>query len=372
MKESNHVGVSGKSCEFGSCSDLSTKKEHVKNIGQRDAYKQQKDAGESDESKMCHRDDTVVVKFVETAIVGKQEAEDACHHGLLDPTINMKEAMNAINNMFREPLEIAPIRRSHGRRPKEEHSLNSEFDVFIDRKKEKSVSLKVHGRAQISLIHKEPFQIFVDDEESGENGDRTLKNKLKESKTQDLAEGSRSPALPLNAFVFPSPKDLPTGSSDYMDDESMPRIKHREDTVVHSSDYMDDESMPRIKHREDTVVHRFVGSTILDAAAVENVCHHGLVDPTVNLKEAMDDINMMFGKPMDFVRTRRPKQDKTPVRKQDICGFSILPDDDLEHQQGQPPPKSSRVSNTDLFEPTVFTKEAIDDINKMFGMPLDF
>ncbi|KAJ6340282.1 hypothetical protein OIU77_008108 [Salix suchowensis] len=30
MKESNHVGVSGKSCEFGSCSDLSTKKEHVK------------------------------------------------------------------------------------------------------------------------------------------------------------------------------------------------------------------------------------------------------------------------------------------------------------------------------------------------------
>ncbi|KAJ6350400.1 hypothetical protein OIU78_006548 [Salix suchowensis] len=361
MKESNHVGVSGKSCEFGLCGDLSTKKEHVKNIGQRDAYKQQKDAGESDESKMCHRDDTVVVKFVETAIVGKQEAEDACHHGLLDPTINMKEAMNAINNMFREPLEIAPIRRSHGRRPKEEHSLNSEFDVFIDenldngiesshRKKEKSVSLKVHGRAQISLIHQEPFQIFVDDEESGENGDRTLKNKLKESKTQGLAEGSRSPALPLNAFVFPSPKDLPTGSSDYMDDESMPRIKHREDTVV----------------------HRFVGSTILDAAAVENACHHGLVDPTVNLKEAMDDINNMFGKPMDFVRTRRPKQDKTPVRKQDICGFSILPDDDLEHQQGQPPPRSTRVSSTDLFEPTVFTKEAIDDINKMFGMPLDF
>ncbi|KAJ6317823.1 hypothetical protein OIU76_013381 [Salix suchowensis] len=361
MKESNHVGVSGKSCEFGLCGDLSTKKEHVKNIGQRDAYKQQKDAGESDESKMCHRDDTVVVKFVETAIVGKQEAEDACHHGLLDPTINMKEAMNAINNMFREPLEIAPIRRSHGRRPKEEHSLNSEFDVFIDenldngiesshRKKEKSVSLKVHGRAQISLIHQEPFQIFVDDEESGENGDRTLKNKLKESKTPGLAEGSRSPALPLNAFVFPSPKDLPTGSSDYMDDESMPRIKHREDTVV----------------------HRFVGSTILDAAAVENACHHGLVDPTVNLKEAMDDINNMFGKPMDFVRTRRPKQDKTPVRKQDICGFSILPDDDLEHQQGQPPPRSTRVSSTDLFEPTVFTKEAIDDINKMFGMPLDF
>ncbi|XP_061985369.1 uncharacterized protein LOC133704536 [Populus nigra] len=361
MKESNHVGFSGNSCEFSLGSDLSTKKEHVKKIGQRDASKQQEDTGESDESKMCHRDDTVVVKFVDTAIVGKQEAEDACHHGLLDPTINMKEAMNAINSMFREPLEIAPISRSRRSRPKEEHSLNSEFDVFIDenldngteslhRKKEKSISLKVHGRAQIPLIHQEPFQIFIDDEESGENGDRTQKNKLKESKTRNLAEGSRSSALPLNAFVFPSPKDLPTGSSDYMDDESLPRIKHREDTVV----------------------HRFVGSTILDAAVVENVCHHGLVDPTVNLKEAMDDINNMFGKPMDFVRTKRPKQDKTPVMKQDICGFSILPDDDLEHQQGQPPPKSSRVSNSDLFEPTVFTKAAMDDINKMFGMPLDF
>jgi len=361
MKESNHVGFSGNSCEFGLGSDLSMKKEHVKKIGQRDASKQQEDTGESDESRMCHRDDTVVVKFVDTAIVGKQEAEDACHHGLLDPTINMKEAMNAINSMFREPLEIAPISRSRRSRPKEEHSLNSEFDVFIDEnldngteslhgKKEKSISLKVHGGVQIPLIHQEPFQIFIDDEESGENGDRTQKNKLKESKTRNLAEGSRSSALPLNAFVFPSPKDLPTGSSDYMDDESLPRIKHREDTVV----------------------HRFVGSTILDAAAVENVCHHGLVDPTVNLKEAMDDINSMFGKPMDFVRTKRPRQDKTPVMKQDICGFSILPDDDLEHQQGQPPPKSSRVSNTDLFEPTVFTKAAMDDINKMFGMPLDF
>ena len=136
---------------------------------------------------------------------------------------------------------------------------------------------------------------------------------------------------------------------------------------------MNSDSSPRIKIGEDTVVHRFVGSTILNEPAVENVCHHGLVDPTINLKEAMDDINNMFGKPIDFIRTKRPKkQEKAPVRKQDLCGFTILPDDDSEHLQEQPPTRSSRVNNCDLFEPTAFTKEAMDDINEMFGKPLDF
>uniref|UniRef100_A0A6N2NCV1 BUB1 N-terminal domain-containing protein n=1 Tax=Salix viminalis TaxID=40686 RepID=A0A6N2NCV1_SALVM len=346
MKESNHVGVSGNSCEVGLDSDLSRKKEHVKKI----------------EPEMCHGDDTVVVKFVDTAIVGKQEAEDACHHGLVDPTINMKEAMNAINGMFREPLETFPVSRSRRSRPKEECNLNSGFDVFIDenldsgtdsslQKEEAGISLMVHGRSQIPQTHQEPFQIFIDDEESDDNGDRAYDDKSEESKAQNLAEGSWSSVLPLNAFVFPSPKDLPSESSDYMNSDSSPRLKLREDTVV----------------------HRFVGSTILEEPAVENVCHHGLVDPTINLKEAMDDINNMFGKPIDFIRTKRPKkQEKAPVRKQDLCGFTILPDDDSEHLQGQPPTRSSRASNCDLFEPTTFTKEAMDDINKMFGKPLDF
>ena len=155
----------------------------------------------------------------------------------------------------------------------------------------------------------------------------------------------------LNVFVFPSLNDLSPESSD--------------DVGAQSSRFT--------KIREDTVVHRFVGSTISDEPVVENVCHHGLVDPTINLKEAMQDINNMFGKPIDFVRAKRKKQDKARVKKQDLGGFSILPDDELEHQEWQPPSKSSgKLSDCDLFEPTVFTKEAMDDINKMFGMPLDF
>jgi hypothetical protein len=33
---------------------------------------------------------------------------------------------------------------------------------------------------------------------------------------------------------------------------------------------------------------------------MENACQHGLVDPTGNLKKAMNDINSMFGKPLNF------------------------------------------------------------------------
>ena len=91
----------------------------------------------------------------------------------------------------------------------------------------------------------------------------------------------------------------------------------------------------------------------------------------------MDDINNMFGQPIDFVRKKRAKkQEKAPVMQPDLGGFSILPDDDFDHKTSPPPPppppRSSGVRDTDLFEPTVFTKEAMDDINKMFGMPLDF
>ncbi|KAF2319156.1 hypothetical protein GH714_013616 [Hevea brasiliensis] len=270
QNESNNAMILGNSCNVER-GDSSVKKDNVQKITPRDIFEQQMTTGtESQGSRMFHGDDTVVVKFVDTAIVGKSEAEDACHHGLVDPTINMKEAMNAINSMFKEPLETAPISR----------------------------------RAQTFQLQQEPLQIFIDDEESDENGDRPDGNDNSEqSDGQIQAEGSCSSASHLNAFVFPFPKDLPSENSDDVDSENSPQIKPREDTVV----------------------HRFVGSTILDDPAVENVWHHGLVDPTINLKEAMDDINNMFGKPIDFVRTKRPKkQEKAPVTKQDLGVFQYF------------------------------------------------
>ncbi|XP_027918852.1 probable inactive serine/threonine-protein kinase bub1 isoform X1 [Vigna unguiculata] len=301
-------------------------------------------------SKKFRGDDTVVVKFVDTAMVGKSEAEDACHHGLVDPTINMKEAMNAINSMFREPLETVPLRRkSHKNHSKESRSTKNEFEVFVDENLDHGIktsgSSSLQKRTEASQPHQEPFQIYIDGEEHSETSNANLSE-----------GGSASSASQSNGFVFLRPKDI---------------------TSEKSSD-MDADSRRNSKFREDTVVCKFVGSTILDEPEVENVCHHGLVDPTINLKEAMDDINNMFGKPIDFVRKRRiTKQEKAPQSNKgnDFGGFSILADDDHLEQQVPPPPTRKlhgKSKESDLFEPTLLTKEAMDDINKMFNMPLNF
>ncbi|XP_058787612.1 uncharacterized protein LOC131661966 [Vicia villosa] len=295
----------------------------------------------NDENKRFRGEHTVVVnKFVDTAMDGKSEAENACHNGLVDPTINMKEAMNAINSMFNEPLDVPLARKSHKNISKENRSTENNFEVFVDENLDNGIkpsgSSSHQQRTEAGKPHQESFQIYIDDE--------------------GRSEDSTSLASKVNGSVFPKPKDVPSEKS---------------------SD-MNAQRSQNSKFREDTVVRRFVGSAILDEPKVENVCHNGLVDPTVNMKEAMNDINNMFGEPIDFVRRKRSaKQEKAPVnnRGKELCGFSILADDDddLEPKQRPPLPKLPRKSKeSDLFEPTLHTKEAMDDINKMFNMPLNF
>ncbi|KAF7830922.1 putative inactive serine/threonine-protein kinase bub1 isoform X1 [Senna tora] len=301
-----------------------------------------------DERKRFRDEHTVVGKFVGTAMVGKSEAENACHNGLVDPTINTKEAMNAIYGMFREPLEDVPIaRKSHRKRSKENDFDQNGLDVFVDESLNNGItpsasSSSLQQSTEASQSHQEPLQIYIDDEGRSETSDINDE----QSDVRNLSEDFTSSTSRMNAFVFPRPQDLPS------------------------------ENSGNVKFREDTVVCRFVGSTILDEPVVENVCHHGLVDPTINMKEAMDDINNMFGEPMDFVRRKRSKkQDKAPEcnNTKESVGFSILVDDDMEHQRGPPPPKlAGKSTKSDLFEPTLHTKEAMDDINKMFNMPLNF
>lgn len=288
---------------------------------------------ESDVPKNFSSEDTVVVRrFVDTAIVGKSEAENACHHGLVEPTINTKEALNAINDMFREPLEHEFVnRRSHRGQPKAGQRFEKGFEVFVDENLNEAGSSNQNGdKGSVQ----EPLQIYMDDDEE--------RNEVEDRMT--LKDDSANNSPDVNAFVFPCPKESNS-----------------------------ERAAPHARFREDTVVCRFVGATISDEPQVENVCHHGLVEPTINLKEAMDDINGMFGKPIDFVRTnRRKKKDKAPSSENNCGGFVILADDDLEYQQGHSRPSSNAEKKSDLFEPTVCMKEAMDEINKMFGMPLDF
>ncbi|CAN7069502.1 unnamed protein product [Brassica rapa subsp. trilocularis] len=282
--------------------------------------KHQKAERSQKEPGLASKDDTPVLNFVDKAIVGKPEAENACHHGLVDPTINMKEAMNAINSMFKEPIETAPLQRKSQQRSQDKENQGG-FEVFVDK-------------------NQGSFEIFVDDE----NDDET---------TDENDESGKG-------FVFLQPRDHSPESSEEADRNNSP---------------------PRARFREDTVVRRFVGSTISEEPAVENVCHHGLVDPTVNLKEAMEDINNMFGEPIDFVRPNRSKNKGkavAEVKKPDAAaGFSILEDDDEAEEEHQETNRVTQISprkenERDLFEPTVCTKVALDEINKLFAMPMDF
>ncbi|URE03657.1 hypothetical protein MUK42_05379 [Musa troglodytarum] len=316
--------------------------------------------------------DTVVVKFVDSAIVGRSEAEDACHHGLVDPTINMKEAMNAIGSMFREPIEPEIMVKRRSSKPKAIPQTNG-FEVFIDddfgdgpnfgscptRNEQCGVSdlpnlqSNKHGEALFSEALENQrktevqkpflgeFKILADDDEVDEVNDRQI----------EVAK----PPIP-NAPICRKQHD--PASSSYGNSKMIIPGLH-----------------------EETIVRRFVGSTVLGEPKVENACHHGLVDPTINLKEAMDDINSMFGKPLDFFNGDKPKKkpgfmcsDKKPACDGFAVsceGFSILADDAMEDPENNAPPENFG-ENGDLFEPTIFTKEAMAEINEMFGKPLDF
>ncbi|KAD7480237.1 hypothetical protein R6Q59_009008 [Mikania micrantha] len=300
---------------------ISRKVEDKKIISQSSGRELDEHAGEN----------TVVVRFTKTAIVGKSKAEDARHHGLVEPTINTKEAMDAINSMFRAPLGPEPFQKNSSNKSKA-----NDFKVFNDNDSDGRVGLSNENQPM-----EKPFQVYCDDDDEGEENKDCNKDKLDHKMGSNLTTG---------AFVFPNPMD------------------------VSQECFKDTESRPE-KFREDTVVYRFVGSTISDEPKVENVCHHGLVEPTVNLKEAMDDINSMFGKPIEFVRKGRPRKQEKPFDKRQICSsFSILPDDesDLIQEKICKPSSSSSRKDNELFEQTVCTKQAMDDINKMFAMPLDF
>ncbi|KAF3329882.1 Mitotic spindle checkpoint protein BUBR1 [Carex littledalei] len=324
-------------------------------------------------------ENTIMVrKFVDSAIVGKSVAEMSCHNGLVEPTITTKEAMNAINNMFQEPLDLDPTIQRKSHRNKGNKTLNKEnsgFEIFVDEEERPCKSNKNLGK----------FKPFV--------GDFTI---LPDEEPQNLNGNSKS----LNHGL-------------------------KEDTVM---------------------IRKFVGATISEEPKVENACHHGLVDPTMNLKEAMDEINGMFRKPMDFPKGARPKrgQKVALVEKKPVVDstFSILPDDELEENTnpthkpnsysdssfyilpddeleentnptskpyniskgenpkmgkssslvGDNPVNGTRFSNSatevklnptskkaegggccdGLFEPTFFTRQAMDDINEMFGKDIDF
>jgi hypothetical protein len=416
----------------------------------------------------CNSDDTVVVRFVGSALVGKSETEDACHHGLVEPTINTKEAMYAINSMFLEPVEPETMLKKRSKREKSNFNQQpSSFDIFVDEDEPNCNSSKMLHRNSMKQEHPKfsqqtrgfeifvdedgpngnnqnaeqnrnsrnanmklnqetsGFEIFVDeggpngsDQNAGQNRNTRKENMKLDQETcgfhilEDESEANGSvqnatyrknnglPPRPLcdssrhqgeNDFQKPFVGGfaiLPDGDGEQREKSAGVTINSRSVQPTHDNNtflcpvqtnsgtrYREGSHPVSSGPQEDTVIHRFVRSSIDDEPKVENACHHGLVEPTVNLKEAMDDINNMFGKPLNFKgeKTKGKTNALSDGKAAPVSGFSILADDDLKENTG----KASRSSSckfgdeNGLFEPTITTRDVMAEINDMFGMPLD-
>ncbi|CAO2153439.1 unnamed protein product [Urochloa humidicola] len=372
----------------------------------------------------CNSDDTVVVRFVGSALVGKSETEDACHHGLVEPTINTKEAMDAINSMFLEPVEPETMLKRRSKREKTNYNQQTtSFEIFVDEDEPNNSMKQKHPK--FSQKTRE-FEIFVD--EDSPNGNNQISGQNKNSKNENMKtnketsgfeifvdeneancnvqdamchKNNRCPPRPLhdssrhkdeNGFqkpfvggfaILPDEEEhCEKSDGGVKTDNRTTQPTHDNNTLLCSVQADSGKRYHEGPHpassglQEDTVIRRFVGSTTDDEPKVENACHHGLVDPTVNLKEAMDDINNMFGRPLNFKseRTKGKTNALSDRKAAPVSGFSILADDDLKENISKASQSNSCKFGDEngLFEPTITTRDVMAEINDMFGMPLDF
>ncbi|KAF0907313.1 hypothetical protein E2562_015814 [Oryza meyeriana var. granulata] len=271
----------------------------------------------------------------------------------------------------------------------------STFEIFVDDdpncNSKKMVHRKNFNKENTQLNQKASgFEIFVDENEPHGNSSNAMCHKstgyppkpLHDSRQQ--ANSDFQKPFVGGFAILPDDEDQQFEKNDngVNINSGTLQLTHDKDTSLCSrqtdSKIRCDDFHPAISGlREDTVIHRFVGSAVVGEPKVENACHHGLVEPTVNLKEAMDDINNMFGRPLNF--KGEPKNKKTTALSEKkvvpLSGFSILADDDPEENpaaQVKPSDSCKFECQSDLFEPTITTRDVMAEINDMFGMPLDF
>lgn len=388
-------------------------------------------SGDNKNLSRCNSDDTVVVRFVGSALVGKSETEDACHHGLVEPTINLKEAMDDINSMFLEPVEPETMLKKRSKRDQPKFNQQaSALHIFVDEEQlNSSDSNTLHGKNTMSVHPKfsqqtSAFEIFVDEDcpnatnqNVGQNRKSNKENNQQTSGFEFFVDENEPKGNDQNVMCHKNtrcPRPLhdsarQQGMGDFQklfvggfailaDDEdeqcannddgvrinSRSMHPHNKLTMLHAEQadketrHGEGENPLNFGLREDTIIRRFVGSAVVDEPKVENACHHGLVDPTINLKEAMSDINNMFGKPLNFQDGKKPNRKTNAVSERKaapVSGFSILADDDISKDPAAKDKSSNSCtfgSESGLFEPTITTRNVMSEINEMFGMSLDF
>ncbi|KAM3273961.1 hypothetical protein ACQJBY_043249 [Aegilops geniculata] len=388
-------------------------------------------SGDNKNLSRCNSDDTVVVRFVGSALVGKSETEDACHHGLVEPTINLKEAMDDINSMFLEPVEPETMLKKRSKRdqPKfnqqagalhifvDEEQLNSgdsnilhgkntksvhpkfsqqtsAFEIFVDEDCPNGTNQNVGQNRKSNKENSQQtsgFEIFVDENEPKGNDQNVMCHKntrcprpLRDSARQQGTGDFQKPFVGGFAILADDEDEQCANNDDGVRINSRSMHPHNKLTMLHAEQanketrHGEGENPLNFGLREDTIIRRFVGSAVVDEPKVENACHHGLVDPTINLKEAMSDINNMFGKPLNFQDGKKPNRKTNAVSERKaapVSGFCILADDDISKDPAAKDKSSNSCtfgSESGLFEPTITTRDVMSEINDMFGMSLDF
>ncbi|KAL0317046.1 UNVERIFIED_CONTAM: Mitotic spindle checkpoint component mad3 [Sesamum angustifolium] len=371
MREANHNHMAEKSCNVGLLSDQLPRKLVVSDSGVNVKL-------EEDKNQRFCSDDTVVVKFVDTAIVGKSNAEDARHHGLVEPTINTKEAMNAINSMFREPLEPSIAGRTRRNQSSTCNNVKNGFNVFADESLEtdfrSSQQREDASRTQLKGIDADQpldksFEIYVDSEEI---------NDVKEKVNEKGIQAQKASSFSRNS-VFAKPDNHPSECFKDPKPRSVHQAGPRDDTVVYRSTINFKEAMKDINSmfgKPIEFVRKSRPKKHDRAPDVKNNCEEFLIlpdDDEPDNTNVEDDIGCMFQKPLGFEMRCNPRNlDKEPDVMNNQAGFLILPDDELDNQQDSSLPSSSTRNGNDLFEQTLCTKEAMAEINKLFAMPMDF
>ncbi|KAJ4772142.1 Mitotic spindle checkpoint component mad3 [Rhynchospora pubera] len=239
------------------------------------------------------KEDTVMIrKFVGSTISEESKVENACHHGLVDPTMNLKEAMDEINGMFRKPMDI----------PKGEKPKGGQKFPLVERQ----------------LVDNSSFSILPDDEFE-ETNPMHKPNNISEG--EKLKRGQKVPLIEKKLVAESSFSVLPDEL------EGNPNRHHKPNTISHSrfsivpDEELEENTNPTTKpnyiltgEKPKMGSSSLVGNKPVNQIGFSNSVTEvnsnptykgegssdGLFEPTFFTQQAMDDINEMFGKEIDF------------------------------------------------------------------------
>ncbi|KAJ3680881.1 hypothetical protein LUZ60_015370 [Juncus effusus] len=293
-------------------------------------------------------ENTIMVrKFVDLAIDDKSRAENVLHLGLVEPTVHTKEAMSDILGMFQKDLDFdfeRKLRGKNGNRGK----LEGGFEIYVDEENREGNNGNNSKNNEENWVgngnenNNGGFEIYVDEENRVENdngnryknGNEICGFEIYVDEENRVGNGNNENGG-FEIYVDEESRvkngnkgKLEGGFEIYVDEEN--RVKNNENKKEGVFEiYVDEEN--RVNQNDENGPSRVNLKPKIKQKYDENCLQIPNENPRINISKGE---NAKMGKNCAL-------KDKKPI------------------EDG-------------LFEPTDFTKMALDDINEMFGKPLDF